>query len=224
MAIDLLIASTNPQSYTDGLSSNLSGTYARASRRGELIVPEWKDELAREGRMFNVSNLARQTAIAAGGLTYSETAPAFSVDIQAGNVAVPSRLLITQGGTVAGGPITWFIAYDTTTRFSSGTAVGPSYNLRTDQPSPSGLTWYANPTLVTKTSSTIATLAGGILVQTVTTNSSSAGTFIDFNTSNNVMPVLVGPACLIIYTFAATTQPSWLFSFTWYEFSKSLVI
>ena len=47
---------------------------ARANPRGELVTPDWMTQLVMDGRVYNVSNAARETALAVGGTSFSDTA------------------------------------------------------------------------------------------------------------------------------------------------------
>lgn len=219
MSIDILVNQSVPQSYGDGTPGTL-----RTNRRGELIIPAHGFQLVQEGRMYQVSNAAKSTALAAGGNSYSDTAPAFSCDIATGTTMIPRRIMLNQGGTLAGGVITVLITWDdkTTARYSSGGAALTSRSMRRDAPNSSNITWYANATLGALNSHNL--IYAAILKNDVMTAPSAFGQSIDLNESNEVFPALVGPAQLVIYTFAATVQPSWFYKFVWAEYSPSQVI
>lgn len=193
------------------------------NRRGELVVPDWKHELAAEGRTFFVSNAARETALAVGGTAFSDTAPAFLVDIPSGTTMVPMEVILNQGGTVAGGVITVLITIDNKLRFSSGGTVLTVRNGKQNPPSSA-----PSPTATAYQGATAAakgldqTLYGDILVQGVTNTAASI-------LAHNVRYIadspmyLNGPASLVIYGFAVTTQPSWFFHIKWAELPTSMV-
>ena len=222
MSLDIQINQANLNGYTDMLASNSSGVYARANRRGELVVPEFFSELGLEGRAFACSNAAVQTALATGGLSFSATAPAFSMDVPSGTVVVPTAISLRQGGTAAGGVITVLVTWDTALRYSSsGTALN-SYNMRTDKPYNSAVTWYTGATTVAATNNNL--LYGAILKADVATSPNLAELYVNLNQKNCQFPILVGPAAIVIFSFAATTQPSWFYNFQWIEFSKAVAI
>lgn len=222
MSLDIQINQANLNGYTDMLASNSSGVYARANRRGELVVPEFFSELGLEGRAFSCSNTAVQTALASGGTSFSATAPSFSMDVPSGTVVVPTGIRLNQGGTVAGAVITVLVTWDVALRYgSAGTALN-SYNMRTDKPYNSAVTWYTGATTAAATNQNL--LYGAILKADVSSSPMAAEQFVNLNQKNCQFPILVGPAAIVIFTFAGTTQPSWFYNFQWIEFSKAVAI
>ena len=221
MSLDIQVQQSTPNNVVDGLSSNLASVYARANRRGELVVPEHVFQMVSEGRAFCAANPTVGTAVAAGGLSFSATAPAFSVDVPAGTVLIPLAISLAQAGTVAGGPITVAMVIDQAIRYSSSGAAITSKPMRSDAPVAQNCTWYSNATVAAAV--TPITFWSALINQSVTTTANSTQS-VYLTRYNSALPVLVGPASLIIYTYAATTQPSWLFNFTWAEYAKSVVV
>ncbi len=208
------------QSSYDSFPDSTAGM-ARTNRRGELVVSSLRDQLVLDGRMFQISNAAKQTALAAGGTSYSDTAPAFSADIPTGTTCLPFEFSLRQGGTVAGGVITVIITYDVANRYTSGGTAITSRNMRqtgATSPVTSGLTWYGSTTsLLLGALTQHNTIWSGILPMDVATSPNSPQMKVELTRENFPLPVLVGPACIAIYTFAGTTQPSWFFRFAWAE-------
>lgn len=191
---------------------------------GNLLNTPLAYDMARRGRVYQISNAARQTALATGGLSFSDTAPAFIVDFPSGTTGVPLEVTLNQGGTVAGGAITVILTYDNKLRFSSGgTAITPR-SLRTDTPVAAAATAYG-------TSPTAAavglemTLDAQLIAQDVTpaVDVNFPGVY-KWRSDPHTLVHLVGPASLVIYTFAATTQPSWFFRVVWAEFPSTVVV
>ena len=65
------------------------------------VVSDRYDQAILDGRAFMVSNAARETALAVGGTSFSDTAPAFILDVPSGTGIVPLEIDLRQGGTVA---------------------------------------------------------------------------------------------------------------------------
>ena len=66
----------------------------RLNRRGELITPDWYQQLVADGRVFLASNAARETAEAIGtATTWSDTDPALLLDVPDGKTAIPLEMI-----------------------------------------------------------------------------------------------------------------------------------
>lgn len=195
---------------------------ADLSHRGEQLVIPWYQQWVHNGKVFLASNAAKQTALASGGTSYSDTAPAFLLDVPAGTTLIPLHIRLRQGGTVAGGVITVLVTADVIVRYSSGgTAITPR-NMKistASQPSSACSLYGSTTSLVAAAVNTHITLAGAILTHDVATAPNSPQNNFDYSPIANGEPAphLVGPASLLIYTFGATTQPSWFFAFKWIE-------
>ena len=177
------------------------------------VVSDRYDQAIIDGRAFMVSNAARETALAVGGTSFSDTAPAFILDVPSGTGVVPLEIDLRQGGTVAGGVITVLATLsDKVRRASSGTSHTPQ-NMRFDEPQTSGCSFYTGPTAATNADD--ITLFGGIYEHNLDGAITTSQVF--WSARHSYAPYLVGPASLVIYTFAASTQPSWFFTIKWAE-------
>jgi hypothetical protein len=219
---DEIKTSVRQESYhvdTDG-----SMGMVRLNRRGEVVTPDWMQQLAMDGRVFCVSNTARETAIACGtaSATFSDTDPAFLLDVPTGTTIMPLEITLNQGGTVAGGMITVLITLDDKIRYSSGGVAVTPQNFRYDEPRSSSCPFYTGGTdIVAAANTDDVTLYGQFLVQDIDV---LEGGNVHWSAKNYIAPVLIGPASLVIYTYAASTQPSWWFSIKWAEFATTEVI
>ena len=224
MVMRALAFQNNMLSSPDGLPN-----FVRANRRMELITPDWMTQLAMEGRVFELSNPTHGTAVAMGGTAYSDTAAAFSIDVPTGTTIVPLEVQLRQGGTVAGGVITALLTVDNKARYSSGgTALTPK-NIRTDITTASLTTAYSGGSALTIVASQLQrTFWASLLSPDVTPTADVAfpavDSRVDWSAKMYTPPVLVGPASLVIYTFAGTTQPSWFYHITWAEMPSLNVI
>lgn len=189
---------------------------ARANPRGELVTPDWMTQLVMDGRVYNVSNAARETALAVGGTSFSDTAPAFLLDVPSGTTIVPLEINLHQGGTVAGAVITVLVTLSDKIRYSSSGTSHTPQNMRFDEPNSSDCSFYTGATAGANTDD--ITIWGAQLEANV---DSQANGKVEWSARNYIPPVLVGPASLVIYTYAGTTQPSWFFSINWWELSTA---
>jgi len=184
-----------------------------------LVVSDRYDQAILDGRAFMVSNAARETALAVGGTSFSDTAPAFVLDVPSGTGVVPLEIDLRQGGTVAGGAITVLATLsDKVRRASGGTAHTPR-NMRftvsgsDSNLASSGCSFYTGPT--TNANSIDVSLFSGIYEHNLDGAVTASQVF--WSARHSYAPYLVGPASLVVYTFAGTTQPSWFFTFKWAE-------
>lgn len=197
--------------------------FTRHNVRGELVSPNWYEQLVADGRVFLVNNPTVGTALALGGTSYSATAPAFLFDVPVGTTMLPLGVHMVQGGSVAGADITVMLTYDKILRFSSGgTAITPRA-MRTDAPVATAVTssyYGTTATAITAlTASQVNMFSYDIQAADVTigANVYEHREFIWPKVSNVPAPELVGPASFLIFAFAGTTQPSFFFSIAWAE-------
>lgn len=195
----------------------------RLNPRGELVTPDWYQQLVGDGRVFFASNAARETAEAIGTVdTFSDTDPALLLDVPTGTTAIPLEIILNQGGTVAGGAITVLITLSDKVRFASdGAAITPK-NMRFDAPRSSSCTFYSGSTdIVAAANAEDLSLYSTILDQDVATIPGGEGTRVHWTARKFIAPYLVGPASLVIYAVAATTQPSFFYSIKWAEMATT---
>ena len=213
MSIDILVNQNTPPSWPDG-----SNAFIRTNRRGELVVPDYNIEIAAEGRAFQCSNTAKQTALLSAIVgVYSDTTPGFSVDIPTGITMIPKGIRMTQGGSAATNYTTVLVTWDSANRYSSSGTKLVSQSLRRDAPYASALTWYSLATVSAKTQDNL--IWGGILKPDTTTAPMTPGYYVDLSDAWDTFPVLVGPASLLIYVNNASgTGMSFFYNFRWIEF------
>lgn len=195
----------------------------RLNRRGELVVVDLYTQLVDDGRVFVASNAARETAEAIGtATTFSDTDPALLLDVPSGTTAKPLEIIMNQGGTVAGGNITLLITLSDKIRYASGGVKLTPQNMRFDEPRSSSCNFYTGSTdIVANANTDDITLYGANLVHDI---DALEGGHIHLTAKNYIMPQLIGPAALVIYAVAATTQPSFFYSIKWAEFDTTDVV
>jgi len=177
------------------------------------VVSDRYDQAIFDGRAFMVSNAARETALAVGGTSFVDTTPAFILDVPSGTGVVPLEIDLRQGGTVAGGMITVLATLsDKVRRASSGTSHTPQ-NMRFDEPQTSGCSFYTGATASANADD--ISLFSGLFAQDL--DGAVGVSQVHWSARDSYAPYLVGPASLVVYAFAGSTQPSWFFTFKWAE-------
>lgn len=196
------------------------------SKRGETLAVPWYQEWVNKGRVYQAGNPTVGTAVALTGTGYVATTPAFLLTVPAGTVVIPLHIRLFQGGTVAGGVITVIVAADTINRYSSGgTAITPvNMKIGGSGAATTGVgarasvcSFYTGATAAAVT--THIQLAAAIITHDVGTTPFTMQTRFEWAPIANGEPApqLVGPASLLVHSFAATTAPSWHYSFKWIE-------
>ena len=205
--------------------------FPRHNAAMEQIITPSSAQWAREGRLWQVSNPARETALAMGGTSFSDTAPMITLDVASGTTMIPRLVILNQGGTVAGGVITVLLTADNKLRFSSGgTALTPA-NCRVDvnsaHPTATAVTAYYGTTAGAITAAAKAldfTVEGRILPADVTPAVDTWNVGQYTWRGGDEAPVLRGPASFVIYASAATTQPSFFFRIVWAEVPTASIV
>ena len=171
--------------------------------------------LATRGQMFNASAAAQDTTVT-GATSFATTTPTFLLDVPSGTTALPAYMSLNQAGTVAGGAVSVLMEMDNADRYTSGGTAATVLNKRTDGGTALSTLYSATGTAIVATDAygvrTMGLLTGqdvspaeGIITEVVWTPAGG-------------IELLVGPAAWLVYTFpAASTGPTWFWSFAWAE-------
>ena len=198
----------------------------RLNRRGELVSIDAAQQWAFDGRVYLLSNIARETPAAMGtaNATFADTDPALLVDVPTGTTMIPLEIILNQAGTVGGGVLRVLITLDDKIRYASGGVAIPKQNMRFDEPGSSACSAYEGTTdIVSAAAGDDITLHAAYLDQDVGTAPYGTPTRIHWSARNFIAPVLIGPASLVIYTYSASPQPSWFFNIIYSEFKTTEV-
>ncbi len=188
----------------------------RLNRRGEVVIPDFYQQLVMDGRVFQINNAVIETADAINTLAFTAngTSPSIYIGVPAGTTIMPLEIRLVQGGTIATDAFTVVINYeDAAPAAASGTAKTP-INLRTDRPNTSACTCLATATITAPSDD--ALLFAGIFTQMVADPLHSDQSFA-WSARDFLAPVLVGSACLSIYAYTATVAPSFYWRVVWAE-------
>ena len=192
--------------------------YVPQDRRGPMVanVPAQADYLwrmAMEGRLFVASD-ADQNDMVTGATSFANTTPTWLLSVPAGQVALPLWLNLSQSGTVAGAAIDVLVEIDDVNRYASGGTVETVFSAGVKRASRANkCTLYSAPTAAAGYG---VRLWGATLGQDV----SPAEGAVQGPFWRPEMPYfLEGPASLLIYTYAGTTGPTWLWAVGWAEWT-----
>jgi hypothetical protein len=171
--------------------------------------------LAARGQMFNASAAAQNTTVT-GATTFATTTPTFLLDVPADTITIPAYMSLNQAGTVAGGAVSVLMETDNADRYTSGgTAATVLNKLTTGGKSALSTLYSATGSAITATDAYGVRIMGLVTGQDV---SPAEGVITEIVwTPTSGIELLVGPAAWLVYTYAAATGPTWLWSFSWAE-------
>lgn len=173
-----------------------------------IDVAAW---LAAEGRAFYASD-ADQNDLVTAQTSFADTTPTFMLRVPSGTTCIPLLASLGQTGTVAGDTISAIVEIDNIDRYSTGGTTETVFNSRTYGSIANKCTLLTGATALT---------GYGIRVMGINVAQDVAPAE---GISNEVIwtpsgpDFLVGPATFLVYTYAATTAPTWFWTFKWVEF------
>ncbi len=170
--------------------------------------------LAAMGRVFYASDGAAADKVLSGTTSFGATTPTFQLNIPTGTTCIPLMMSICQSGTVAGGAVDVIMEFDNAARYSSVGTAETMFNARTD------LAGVITPACTLRTNPTAASgygvrVMGLTLGQDVSPAEGAVQEIIWTPAAG--MDFLVGPAAWNVFTYAAVTAPTWLWTFKWAE-------
>ena len=181
------------------------------SFRGAPVMADYLWRLGLEGRLFVASD-ADQNDLVTGQASYADTTPTFLLSVPAGFTAIPLFLNLSQTGTVAGGAIDVIIEMAAVDKFSTGGVIEGVFNVRSGQRNVSKSLLRSGATAFTGDG---VRLFGATIGQDV---SPAEGAVQGPFWKPELPYFLQGPASLAIFTYAATTGPTWFWSIGFAEF------
>lgn len=168
--------------------------------------------LAKNGQIY-VSSDADIDDMVTGTVSASFTTATttFLLDVPAGTTAIPLMVNMQQGGTVGGGTVFLYIAVDNVKRYASGGTAEKAFNLLGNV---AKSTLYSGATATTDAIHYGARVWGTQIGQDV---APAEGAVQAGMWKPEVPYLLKGPASLLVYSHAATTGPTWVWSIGWAE-------
>lgn len=178
---------------------------------GTGVSADFLWRVASEGRLFIGSDADQNDAVT-GQTSFANTTPTFLLDVPVGRIVVPLSANLSQSGSVAGGAVDVIIEIDDVTRYASGGAAETVYNPSKRNKMESKCSLYSGAT---------AKAGYGVRVWGATTGqdvSPAEGAVQGPFWRPEIPLFLEGPASWLIYTYAGTTGPTWLWDMKWAEF------
>jgi hypothetical protein len=182
------------------------------------IVRKYSDPaawLTAEGRVFYASDAAAGDKVTAV-TSFATTTPTFQLAVPTDTTAIPLMVRLFQAGTVAGGAVDVIIEIDNALRYNTGGTSETVLGARTTGAQTNLSTLRSNPTA---TDAYGVRLAGYTLGQDVSPAEGAVNEIIWTPTAG--LDLLVGPASLNVYTYAAVTAPTWFWTIKWAEFPSN---
>ena len=159
---------------------------------------------------YVASDSAANTTVT-GQTSFANTTPTFLIDVPSGRTIYPRFVNLTQAGTVAGGDITAFIEIDNADRYAS---VGTSETILS-------VGRAVNTSLCAVYSGATANSGYGARIwgaEDIVPDVAAVPLREYGPLWKNEMPYRIhGPGAFLVFTFAATTGPTWLWSLGWSE-------
>ena len=164
--------------------------------------------LSARGRVFTGSDSGPDQLVT-GQTSYVQTTPTFMIDVPATMACIPLLVRLEQSGTVAGAAINVLIEKDNVDRYASGGTAETTYS---DKGRTALCNLYSNPT---GNAGYGVRLAGYTLGPDVSPAEGAVQEVLWAPLSE--MEIIEGPGAFVIYTYAGTTGPSWLWTIKWAE-------
>ena len=183
---------------------------------GTTVAADYVWRLAQQGRVYTASDSAEDQTVT-GQTSFANTTPTFLLRVPSGVVAVPLGVDLGQTGSVAGGAVQVVIAQDNQDRYASGGTAETIFqpNRMVDRPPLCAL--YSG---ATATAGYGVRLWGATIGQDV---SPAEGAVPGPFWAPRAPLLLVGPAALLVFTWAGTTGPTWFWTVSWAELTPQEV-
>lgn len=194
---------------TDGGFKQISG-----NRAGAVFTQDHIWQLSQAGRLVIASDADENDRIT-GATSFAATTPTLLLDVPSGSAAIPVWLDLVQAGTVAGDFIEVAVSLDVgAVRYSSGGTAETKRYIRTDLGFASSCLVYSAPTAAAANTAVAVTrrkLAEDVDLASADATAGNNEVHINFPRDYPGI-LLVGPASLLVFTYAGTTGPTWEWS------------
>lgn len=200
----------------DSSGRPLSPTTSALTIPERLQSQDFLSYLALQGKTFTLGPSSAINATVTGQTSFVATTPTFLLNVPTGKTVIPLFMGLAQAGSVAGGDITVLMGKDKINRYSSGgTALSalPDRSSASTQPTS---TLYSGATAT----SGVATRMMGLQIGPDVSPAEGVINEIVW-TPAATLDYLDGPAAWMVYTYAASTGPTWLYEFKFAEVDTS---
>ena len=200
----------------DSLPAEADGSFPRyrQNRRGELVTADSLFQLAADGRLFCSSDADENDRVT-GETSYVATTPTFLLRVPAGVCVMPMWVNMQQTGSVAGGAISVYLSYDRVDRYSSGGTSQAVTPMHTGRPVAASSTLYSGATAAAATEARL--LLSQVFDEDVGTDTNVTESLFAVAYKDFFPPFLKGPAAFMVFSYAASTGPTWEWSIGWLE-------
>lgn len=184
--------------------------------------------LAVEGRVFYSSD-ADQNDLVTGQTSFAATTPTFLLANPSGSgrYMIPLQVILSQTGSVAGGAVDVIVEIDDTNRWSSGGTQEAVLCARTDNPLGATAVDGTGANKCILYSGATASAGYGIRLAGTTIGpdvSPAEGAIQQFIWTPQVGADILAPnSSLLVYTYAASTGPTWFWTVKWCEVPTGMV-
>ena len=180
---------------------------AGLTTHGLSNIPEY---LASIGRVFYTADADQNDGVV-GQTSFADTTPTFLIDVPLGQTVIPLMVNLFQVGTVAGGAISVIVEIDNADRYNTGgTSETTLCSLTTGGDLggtlPTGLGVYSNPTA---NAGYGVRIDSALMAQDTDPAVTESAQRRYLWTPQAGLDYIVGPGAFVVYTYAATTGPTW---------------
>ena len=184
--------------------------------RGVGFAADYLWRLAQEGRLFIASDADQNDAVT-GQTSFANTTPTFLLQVPDKTVALPLFINLSQTGPVANAAFDVIIEIDNVERYSTGGTSEKVYN-------PRGSASRGNKCTLRSGATALAGYGIRAWGATIAADISPAEGAVQGPFWKPEIPYfLEGPAALLIYSYVATTAPTFLWSIGWAEWNSTEV-
>ena len=225
---DEIKTSVRQESYE--LNGEGSQGKVRLNRRGELVIVPLELQWSMDGRVFNASNAVQETdeAIVETSRGSNSINPSLLVDVPSGTTIVPLEVIVDFGNTPGTSKdMVFTINTDDAIRYSSGGGAITPVNMRKDDPrSSTCIVKSASTQIVASNNTDDDTIFCSMVEEEATPRTTNAGTpLFEWTAKKYVPPTLIGPASLLVYLTADTTNDQEMnWSIKWAEFAATEIV
>lgn len=193
----------------------------RGTRDGVSFTADYWLNLLLQGRTFVASDADENDRVT-GQTSYAATTPTFLLRVPSGTTAIPLFANLGQAGTAAGGDISVVLSFDSVDRYSSGGTSESIRSLRTDQPVSPLCTLYSGATAAAATNARTLLSLGEVPAVAGANTATRSDSYLNMAALRDFFPpLLVGPAAFLVFTYAASTGPTWEWAIGWAEVPSS---
>lgn len=213
-----LVGSTTPTRKTS--DDNFIG--ARGLRDGSLVIADFRQALAMEGRAF-MMQIGTEDAPVASTTAIDDQLVWMVLDVPSGTTVMPYWGQAVVGTWTTSTLLNYMIEIDNAqARYTSGGTAFTPLNLRTDAPISSNCSAYVGTDITTAAKTASGSLE--VYRESIEVNSGNAGDYWPkMEYAPATMPVVIGPASICVHFGATTADVTAYGNLFWFEVPTSSI-